>query len=168
MISPGYLALVTGLAASSYFTFANIGAAYFGVMPATARGVTVLPVRERLALWEFSVEVGKLHMASSISISAIALSAAAYFLPSTRALLLAGAAAAYSTVAFTVMFVLPLNAGLSAMLRSASVKPMDDIEEQHALDQLDRWRARHSVRIVLGTIVWSAATIAILSMDSMF
>jgi hypothetical protein len=52
MPSPGHLALVTGLVSSSYFTFGNIGAAYFGVMPATARGQTNLPVADRLALWD--------------------------------------------------------------------------------------------------------------------
>ncbi|KAJ7881021.1 hypothetical protein B0H14DRAFT_2705864, partial [Mycena olivaceomarginata] len=34
MASTGHLALVTGLVSSSYFTFANVGAGYFGIIAA--------------------------------------------------------------------------------------------------------------------------------------
>lgn len=59
MPAPGHLALLTGLVSSSYFTYANLGCAFFGIMPATARGKTTLPVVERLALWEYNYELGK-------------------------------------------------------------------------------------------------------------
>ncbi|KAJ7135854.1 hypothetical protein C8R44DRAFT_869551 [Mycena epipterygia] len=133
-------------------------------MLATGRGKTTLPVQERLALWKFFYEV---HMAGSASTSAVALSAAAYFPPSTRSLL-AGAAAVYSTGALTLLFLLFVNNGLGAMLQSTSLKPMDPIQEKHALVQLDKWRAMHRVRIVLGTITWSTATIVMLATDSIF
>ncbi|KAJ7096086.1 hypothetical protein C8R44DRAFT_889812 [Mycena epipterygia] len=168
MISPGHLALVTGLVSSSYFAFGNIGAAYFGIMPATARGKTTLPVQERLALWKYSYEVAKLHMGTSTSVTTVALSTAAYFLPSARPLLIAGAVAASSIGGFTLLFMFPVNNGLSSMLQSTSLKPVDPIQEKHALDQLDKWRAMHRVRIVLGTIAWATAITAILGTDSLF
>ncbi|KAJ7470412.1 hypothetical protein FB451DRAFT_337112 [Mycena latifolia] len=187
MPSPGHLVLVTSLVSSSYFTFANIGGACFGVLPATARGNTTLPVADRLALWNFSYEVGKVgcrdwacnqteskytifkkHMAGSNLISAISLSASAYLTSerSLRNVLAAGAVAAYTMAAFTIFFMLPVNKNLISMLRSSSLKPMEPWEQQHVLDQLDKWRALHRVRIVLGVIPWLASTTAVLLSDS--
>ncbi|KAJ6547193.1 hypothetical protein B0H19DRAFT_1164398 [Mycena capillaripes] len=59
MPAPGHIALVAGLVSSSYFTFGNIGLAFCGIMPATARGQTTLPVANRVTLWEFFYETGK-------------------------------------------------------------------------------------------------------------
>jgi hypothetical protein len=61
MPNPGHIALVTGLLTSSYFTFGNIGAAYFGVMPVTERGKTTLPVIARLQLWKDFYDVAKVR-----------------------------------------------------------------------------------------------------------
>ncbi|KAJ6529156.1 hypothetical protein DFH09DRAFT_1327394 [Mycena vulgaris] len=167
MPPPGHLALATGLLASSYFAFANIGTAYFGVMPATARGKTPLPVAARLALWKSFYDVAKIHMGGSGVISAVALSAAAY-LASARPLrnvLVAGAGAASLSAAWTVLFMLPLNHKLIATLESTAVKPMELEDEQRVLDQLDRWRAMHRVRIVLGAIAWLASAIPLFATD---
>ncbi|KAJ7702437.1 hypothetical protein B0H17DRAFT_1194919 [Mycena rosella] len=163
--APGHLALVTSLVSSSYFNFANIGGAFFGVMPATARENTTLPVAERLKLWYFSYET---HMASSGIISALALSASAYYTAerSLRNVLAAGAVAAYTSAAFTILFLLPVNADLINILRSTSSRQMEPKEEQRALDQLDKWRALHRFRLFLGTIPWLASTTALLLSDS--
>ncbi|KAJ7929347.1 hypothetical protein B0H13DRAFT_946791 [Mycena leptocephala] len=167
MPSPGHLALVTGLLSSSYFTFGNIGAAYFGVMPATARGQTNLPVAERLALWDNFYGIAKYHMGISTVVSGVALSVSAYLTPvgPLRYLLTAGAVAGYTVAVYTVLFMLPLNNGLIATLRGHSVKPLGPIEQQHVLDQLEKWRALHRVRIVLGIVSWLAATTALLAAD---
>ncbi|KAJ7349348.1 hypothetical protein DFH08DRAFT_142472 [Mycena albidolilacea] len=167
MPSPGHLALVTGLVTSSYFTFSNIGLAFFGVMPATARGNTTLPVADRLALWEFSYQVGKLHMASSGVISALALSVSAYLTSSRplRNILAAGAVAAYTSAAFTLVFLLPVNNALITMRKTNAVKPMEQREEQRTLEYLDKWRALHTVRITLGVFPWLASAITLLATD---
>ncbi|KAJ6529160.1 hypothetical protein DFH09DRAFT_1327398 [Mycena vulgaris] len=122
MPPPGHLALATGLLTSSYFAFANIGTAYFGLMPATAREKTPLPVAARLVLWKSFYDVAKIHMGGSGFISAIALSAAAYLVSARplRNVLVAGAGA------------------LIATLKSTNVKPMELEDEQRVLDQLDR------------------------------
>jgi len=168
MPSPGHLALVTGLISSSYFTFANIGAAYFGIMPATARGQTTLPVADRLALWAYFFDVAKYHMVTSSIVSGVSLSLAAYLTPAgpLRNLLIAGAVAGYTFIIYTVLFLLPLSNGLLDILRAKSVKPMEPEEQQYVLDQLDKWRVLHRPRIALGVISWLAATTALLASES--
>ncbi|KAJ7168066.1 hypothetical protein C8R43DRAFT_982978 [Mycena crocata] len=164
MPSPGHLALVTGLVSSSYFAFANIGGAFFGVMPATARGNTALPTKDRLALWHFAYEIGKVHMAGSGITSAVALSYVAYVTPNPlRKILIAGAAAAYASAVFTFLFLMPINNDLIATLQSTSSKTMEPKQEQRVLGQLDKWRALHRARIVLGIISWAASLTTVLA-----
>jgi len=106
-------------------------------------------------------------MASSGVISALALSVSAY-LTSARPLrnvLAAGAVAAYTSAAFTIILLLPVNNDLIAMRKANAVKPMEPREEQRALDQLDKWRALHRVRITLGLFPWLASAIALLAAD---
>jgi hypothetical protein len=69
MPSPGHIALVTGLVSTSYFTFGNIGAAYFGIMPLTARGQTTLSVPDRLALWDTFYSVSKVFPTYQLQLS---------------------------------------------------------------------------------------------------
>ncbi|KAJ7135820.1 hypothetical protein C8R44DRAFT_976602 [Mycena epipterygia] len=158
MPSPGHLALVTGLVSSSYFTFANIGVAYFGVMPATARGNTTLPVKDRLTLWSYFYDIAKLHMGSAGFISAVALTVPAYLTPrpALRNVLAAGALAAYS--AFTIGVMLPVK-------RATAGQAMEPWEEQQTLDQLDKWRAMNRIRIGLGVVSWLASTVAVLASE---
>ncbi|KAF8131708.1 hypothetical protein K438DRAFT_1788263 [Mycena galopus ATCC 62051] len=183
MPAPGNIALVTGLVSTSYFTFGNIGAAYFGVMPVIERGRSTLPVADRLALWTLFMgpqrwagpplnkEPGsRLHMATSIAMAGASLSVAGYLTPAgpLRNILGAGAVAGFTVGIYTVLFMLPLNNGLIAILRAhkSGVKPMDVKQEQHVLDELDKWRALHKVRIVLGIISWLAAITGLLASDS--
>ncbi|KAJ7684775.1 hypothetical protein DFH06DRAFT_1156608 [Mycena polygramma] len=167
MSSPKNISLVASLI-SSYFTFSNIGLSYFSIMPATERGQTNIPVADRVALWEFSYRVGKIHMASSGLISALAISASAYLTDARplRNVLTAGALAAFTSAAFTIIFLLPVNNNLIAMHEANAVKPMGQREQQHALDQLDKWRELHRFRVVAGIIPWLASTIALLATDS--
>ncbi|KAJ6500377.1 hypothetical protein C8R45DRAFT_66244 [Mycena sanguinolenta] len=165
MPSPGHLALVTGLVSSSYFTFANIGASYFGIMPAIARGQTNLPVAERLILWAYFYDVSKFHMPTASIVSGLSLSVAAY---STRPgplrnLLTAGAVAGFSFVIYTLVFLLRINNSLLASVQANSVRPMEEKEQKLVLDQLDSWRALHRPRIALGIITWVAATAGLLA-----
>ncbi|KAF8213869.1 hypothetical protein K438DRAFT_1802412 [Mycena galopus ATCC 62051] len=170
MPSPGHIALVTGLVSSSYFTFGNLGTFYFGVMPATERGQSTLPVADRLALWSSYYAIAKVHMATSTVAAGAALSVAGYLTPAgpLRNILGAGAVAGFTVAIYTVLFMLPLNNGLIAILRAhkSGVKPMDVKQEQHVLDELDKWRALHRVRIVLGIISWLAAITGLLASDS--
>ncbi|KAJ6547194.1 hypothetical protein B0H19DRAFT_1379526 [Mycena capillaripes] len=168
MPSPGHVALVAGLVSSSYYTFSNIGLAFFGIMPATARGQTTLPAADRVALWEFSYEVGRMHMTGAGIITAVSLSVSAYLNSAgpLRQVATAGIVAALTSIAFTILFLLPVNNNLIAMLKANAVKPMGPKEEQHALDQLDKWRSLHRVRIVLGLIPWLASATALLATDA--
>jgi hypothetical protein len=106
-------------------------------------------------------------MGISTVVSGVALSVSAYLTPvgPLRYLLTAGAVAGYTVAVYTVLFMLPLNNGLIATLRDHSVKPLGPIEQQHVLDQLEKWRALHRVRIVLGIVSWLAATTALLAAD---
>ncbi|KAF8213867.1 hypothetical protein K438DRAFT_1706083 [Mycena galopus ATCC 62051] len=169
MPSPGHIALVAGLVSSSYFTFGNLGASYFGVMPATERGRSTLPVADRLALWDAFYGTAKLHMASSALIAGTALSVAGYTTPAgpLRNIYAAGAVAGYTILIYTARFMLPINNGLIATLRAhnSGVKSMDAKEEQHVLDQLDRWRSLHRFRIVLGIVSLLASTTGLLASD---
>ncbi|KAJ7487885.1 hypothetical protein FB451DRAFT_728731 [Mycena latifolia] len=167
MPNPGHIALVAGLVSSSYFALGNISNAFFGVMPITARGKTTLPVVARLALWNAYAEGGKLHMAGATMLSAVSLTVAAYTTSerTLRNFLAVGAAASYIIPTFTVIYVLPLNADLIGKLKSAAVKPMEPIEEQRVLDQLDKWRSLHRVRMVLGTAAWLISILALLATD---
>ncbi|KAJ7211297.1 hypothetical protein GGX14DRAFT_697380 [Mycena pura] len=167
MPAPGHIALVAGLVSSSYFTFGNIGLAFCGIMPAIARGQTTLPVADRVVLWEFFYEAGKLHMLGASVMSAVALSVSAYLSSAgpLRNVAAAGAVAAYTSIAFTLLFLLPVNNDLIAMLKANAVKSMGP-KEEHALDQLDKWRALHRVRIVLGLISWLASATALLATDA--
>ncbi|KAJ7487894.1 hypothetical protein FB451DRAFT_728828 [Mycena latifolia] len=168
MPNSGHLALVAGLVSSSYFTLGNISNAYFGVMPLTERGKTDLPVVARLGLWKAFYDIAKIHMASSAVVSSLSLSVAAYTTRASgplRNLLIAGAAASFIIPAFTIVFMLPVNNDLGARLKSTSVKPMDPVDERRTLEQLDKWRVMHRVRIVLGTIAWSASIGALLATD---
>ncbi|KAF7352514.1 hypothetical protein MVEN_01216300 [Mycena venus] len=123
MPSPGQIALVTGLVSSSYFAFANIGTAYFGVMPATARGQTTLPRRRQTRALGLLLRGCK---ASTVT-SGLALSVSAYLTPAgpLRNILAAGSVAGYTVAIYTVFFMLPLNNRLIAILHGNSVKPMD-------------------------------------------
>ncbi|KAJ6513789.1 hypothetical protein C8R47DRAFT_619377 [Mycena vitilis] len=165
MPAPGHLALVAGLVSSSYFTFANLGAAYFGVVPVTAPGQTTLSVADRLASWEKFYGIAKMHMAASTVTSGAALSVSAYLSSSAplRSILSAGAAAGFTVAVYTVLFMLPLNNKLIATLHANAGKPMALKDEQRVLDQLDSWRAMHRVRIVLGLISWAASVTALLA-----
>jgi hypothetical protein len=107
-----------------------------------------------------------MHMAGAGLISGLALSASAYLLasaPPLRNVLAAGAVAAYTSAAYTILFLLPVNHDLIAMRKANAVKPMEAQEEQHALDQLDKWRSLHRVRVVLGLIPWLASVTALLA-----
>ncbi|KAJ6618240.1 hypothetical protein B0H10DRAFT_1252033 [Mycena sp. CBHHK59/15] len=159
MPSPGHLALVTGLVSASYFTFGNLAAANFGVMPAIARGNTTLSVTQKVSLWKFFYDTAKKHMASSGLISAVAISIAAYHSPerSPRNLLITGAASAFVVLPLTLLFLMPVNNELADMLKSAKLRPMNSIEETRALDLLDRWSRLHWIRIFFGAIAWSIA-----------
>jgi len=167
MPNSGHIALVTGHLAASYFTFGNMAAAYFGVMPVTEREKTTLPVAERLKLWMEFFDISKLHMPTSAVVAALSLSVAAYFTSESpiRNLLAAGAAASFGIPAWTLIFMLPLNSELTARLKATSVKPMEPREEQRVLDLLDKWRAMHRVRMVLGTIALSASLVGLLATD---
>ncbi|KAJ7774109.1 hypothetical protein B0H14DRAFT_2538910 [Mycena olivaceomarginata] len=167
MPSPGHIALVTGLVSTSYFTFGNIGAAYFGIMPLTARGQTTLSVPDRLALWDTFYSVAKVHMASSTITAGLSLSVSSYLTPagSLRNFLAAGAVSGFTVAIFTVLFMLPLNNGLLAISRANSGKPMEEKQQQYVLAQLDQWRALHRVRMALGIISWLASTTALLASD---
>ncbi|KAJ7756751.1 hypothetical protein DFH07DRAFT_819781 [Mycena maculata] len=165
MPSPGHIAVVLGLVSSSYFTFANIGCSYFGVMPATERGKTSLPVVDRLALWEYHYELGKLHMASAGIIATVSLASASYFatIPALRNILAAGAISAFTVPAWTLLFMMPVNNDLVARLRATKLKPMEPKEEAFVLDQLDKWRAMHRLRIALGIVAWLSVATAVLA-----
>jgi uncharacterized membrane protein len=106
-------------------------------------------------------------MASSGIISALALSVSAYLTSSRplRNVLAAGAVAAYTSAAFTLVFLLPVNNALIAMRKTNAVKPMEQREEQRALEYLDKWRALHTVRITLGVFPWLASAITLLATD---
>ncbi|KAJ7100559.1 hypothetical protein C8R43DRAFT_1114732, partial [Mycena crocata] len=165
MPSPAHIALVAGLVSTSYFAFANIGGSFFGVMPATARGATTLPVRDRLALWHFAYEVGKVHMTCSGIVSAAALSYLAYLTAENalRQILVAGAVTIFTSPAYTVLFLLPVNNELADTLRATAARPMNATQEERVLGLLDKWRALHRARIVMGIISWAAATTAVLA-----
>ncbi|KAJ7684772.1 hypothetical protein DFH06DRAFT_1156598 [Mycena polygramma] len=167
MPAPGHIALVAGLVSSSYFTFANIGAAYFGVVPVTARGQTTLSVADRLALWEKFYGIAKVHMAASTVTAGVALSASAYLTSSAplRSILSAGAAAGFTVAAYTILFMLPLNNKLIATLHANAGKQLEPKDEQRVLDQLDTWRAMHRLRIALGLVSWVASVTALLASD---
>ncbi|KAF8218335.1 hypothetical protein K438DRAFT_1747516 [Mycena galopus ATCC 62051] len=170
MPSPGHIALVTGLASTSYFTFGNLGACYFGVMPAMGRGRTTLRLADRLALWDSFHGIAYVHMVASTVTAAVSLSVAGYLtsVGSLCNILAAGAVAGFAVVIYSVRFMLPLNDGLIVILRanSAPGKLMDMKQEQHVLDQLDKWRALRRVRVGLGIISWLAATTGLLASDS--
>ncbi|KAJ7241953.1 hypothetical protein B0H12DRAFT_1133162 [Mycena haematopus] len=162
------LALITSLASSSYFLFGNIGACYFGVMPVTERGRSTLPVADRLALWDDFYSVAKYHMASSTVVAGASLSVASYLTPAgpLRNILAAGSVAGLTVAIYTVLFMLPVNNDLGAIRRASSAaKPLDANQEKHVLDQLDRWRALHRVRIVLGICSWLSAVTGVLASD---
>lgn len=104
-------------------------------------------------------------MASSGIIATVSLAAAAYLTPAAtlRNVLAAGAAAAFTIPVFTLLVMMPVNNDLGARLRSTKLKPMEPTEEAYVLDQLDKWRALHRVRIVLGAISCLSVTTAILA-----
>ncbi|KAJ7211296.1 hypothetical protein GGX14DRAFT_394226 [Mycena pura] len=78
-------------------------------------------------------------MAASTVTAGIALSASAYQASAGPLcnLLAAGAVAGYMAALYTIFFLLPLNNQLIATLRANSVKPMEPIEQQRMLDQLE-------------------------------
>ncbi|KAJ6529172.1 hypothetical protein DFH09DRAFT_1094128 [Mycena vulgaris] len=169
MPNPGQIALVTGLLSSSYFTFGNIGSAYFGVMPLTAPGKTTLPVPARLALWGAFYEIAMVHMSASVVASALSLSVAAYMTPESplRNLLVAGAAASYSIPIYTILWILPVNNDLLARLKASSVTPMNAGEEQRVVALQDKWRVMHRLRMVFGSIAVFASVTALMATDRM-
>ncbi|KAJ7184147.1 hypothetical protein C8R46DRAFT_1063040 [Mycena filopes] len=167
MPSPGHLALVSGLISSSYFAFGNVAAAYTGIMPATARTQSKISVVDRLALWDFTFHAGKRHFGGAGVVCALSLSVAAYLTGKRplRDVLGIGALAAFSNAAFTLLVLMPVNNDLMAALRASSVKPIDPKEESRVLDQLDKWRSLHRVRIVVGLVPWLACATALLASD---
>ncbi|KAJ7771836.1 hypothetical protein B0H16DRAFT_1514909 [Mycena metata] len=168
MPSPGHIALLTGLVSTSYFAFGNIANAYTGVMPATARGQTTLPVVDRLALWNFAFHAGRKHLGGAGGVSTLALATSAYLAGPRplRNVFGIGAIAAFSVAAFTFIVLMPVNNDLMATLQAASVKPMEPKEENRVLNQLDKWRSLHRVRIVLGLVAWLASVTALLASDA--
>ncbi|KAJ6515567.1 hypothetical protein C8R45DRAFT_919587 [Mycena sanguinolenta] len=162
-------ALITALVSSSYFTFSNIGVAYAGPMPLTARGRSTLSVVDRLALWDGYYNISKvafsIHMGGSTVVAGASLSWAAILTPAgtLRNILVAGGIAGFAVAAYTILRIRPLNNKLMATLRDSRAKPMDAEQEEHVLDQLDEWRAMHRVRIALGIVSWLATTTGILA-----
>ncbi|KAJ7756746.1 hypothetical protein DFH07DRAFT_958877 [Mycena maculata] len=136
-------------------------------MPATARGATNLPTVDRLVLWEYQYNVAKVHMAGTSALSSASLTVAAYFAlrPALYNILVAGALAAFTNVAWSILFLVPINKDFLARIRASRLKPLDPAEDTHVLGQLDRWRAMHCPHIVLGLIAWLSATTALLASD---
>ncbi|KAK7062028.1 ZZ-type zinc finger-containing protein 3 [Favolaschia claudopus] len=167
MPSPGHIALVTGLISSSYFTLGNLGAAYFGVMPATERGNTNLPVADRLALWNHFYGIAALHMPTSSVLAGLSLAVCSYNAPAgpLRNILAVGAVSGITVLVYTVMFMLALNNRLMGILRAHSVKPMDMKEQEFVLDGLDKWRSLHRTRMWIGAVTWVSAIVAVLAND---
>lgn len=60
------LALLAGVAASSYYLCANVGTAYFGIIPAILDPKSPLPVSSRLTLWKDYYDLGKVSLANLI------------------------------------------------------------------------------------------------------
>jgi hypothetical protein len=106
-------------------------------------------------------------MAGSAVVSALSLSVAAYFTSERqfRNILAAGAAAGFIVPPWTLILMLPVNNELAEQLQAAALKPMEPLEEQRVLDLLDKWRAMHRVRMVLGTIALSASLVGLLATD---
>ncbi|KAF7355593.1 hypothetical protein MSAN_01476500 [Mycena sanguinolenta] len=159
------IALIISLVSSSYFTFSNIGAAYAGSMALTERGRTTLSVVDRLTLWDGYYNIAKFHMGGSTVVAGASLCWAASLTPAgtLRNILVAGGIAGFAVAIYTVLRIRPVNSNLMATLRDSRAKPMDAEQEEHVLNQLDKWRAMHRVRIVLGIVSWLAATTGILA-----
>ncbi|KAJ7043324.1 hypothetical protein C8F04DRAFT_1251467 [Mycena alexandri] len=162
------IALVVGLAASSYYAFGNVFGAYMGIMPATARGQTKIPAVDRLALWDYSYQVAKFHMGFTGASSFLAITTAAYLTSEgpLRNILSAGALAAFAAAVYTPLFMRSGNNELMASFRASAVKPMEPGEEKRVLDLLDKWRSLHRVRITLGLVTWVASATAVLATDA--
>ncbi|KAJ7771828.1 hypothetical protein B0H16DRAFT_1514888 [Mycena metata] len=169
MASLRAITLAASLVSTSYFAFGNLAAAYIGVMAATAREGTTIPVVNKLALWDAFFHAAKFHMGLSGIFSAFALSAAAYVMSGglLPKILAAGALAAFTSAAYTLLVMMPVNNDLMALLRASSVKPFEPKEEKHVLDQLDNWKSLHRVRMGLGFVAWMASATALFATESM-
>jgi hypothetical protein len=60
--NPVHVALIAGVASSSYFFFANLGSFNFGIVPAIKE--VNLPVGKKVALWRWFYDRGKVYIFS--------------------------------------------------------------------------------------------------------
>lgn len=176
------LLITSGVISSSYFLAGNLGAAYFGIVPAIQdpHGVD-LPVATKVELWKWYLDraqvmaawffslprflINKLqvHMPASIIVSTISFSAAAYLSssPPLRNLLLCTTGLSFAFFPFTAITMLPINNELIAMHNARSLHASTKMTshehallEKRATNQLMRWNELHRVRMVLGMVVW--------------
>jgi hypothetical protein len=98
--------------------------------------------------------------------SAISFTTAAYLTTSSsfRGLLLCAAAMSFSIIPFTGIYMISLNNDLEGMhkaglLQDSSKTP--SVEEERALETIDRWRKLHRIRLALGAAAWIAGLAAL-------
>lgn len=178
---PAATPLIAALAANSYFLYGNIGVMTAGIIPyvldqsssetvkATNWFIERGKVRSpciRVDLKTFVIRSQSLvqqqntFFATAIASSALFGSAAYYASePRVQQLSTVAAVSMFGVLPWTVAFMLPINRSLEEM-GTGGTKALEGKEEK-AVEKVKMWRARHMMRMVLGTIGWVAGIAAL-------
>jgi len=160
--------LASGVVASSYFAYGNLGAVNFGLVPRILDPHAIdLPVATKVELWKWSYDRAKIHMAGATMTSAISFFAAAVLASShsVKHLLLGAAAMSFAVGPWTLIAMMPVNNELFAMHNGKTLQASASDEkapiDKRAIEHLNRWRELHRVRLALGVGAWFAGIVAL-------
>jgi len=153
---------------SSYFICANFGIANFGIMPAIqAPDGVELPVATKVALWKWFYDHARNHFVLNAMASAFLFAIASTITAPTSfsGLLLCASLMSFSILPFTGAVVIPVNNELEGLRKSGqlqtSSKLPKSVEDDRALQALDKLEELHRVKLALGAGAWVLGLVAL-------
>lgn len=154
---PVSIALVAALAANSQFLYGNIGVMTMGIIPY----VLDQSSSETVKATNWFIEKGTITFSSTAIASCALFGSAAYYTSELRVRQLSTVAAVsmFGVIPWTFAFMLPINKSLKEM-ETDGTKAIEGKEEK-AIEKVKMWRARHTMRMVLGAIGWVAGIAAL-------
>jgi len=162
---PFGLAILTGIASSSFFFFGSLVLVLDGVLPAiiteperTKKGISDTSA---LKMWEWVFHRAKKHFVAAAFLSSTSYLIASAFRPDLRPILLGATFFSFIGLPYTVAVLKPIN---SEILKTASDASKHDGNgpEQGLVDRLFReWVKYNSIRVSIAAIAWGLGTAAL-------
>ncbi|KAF9646087.1 hypothetical protein BDM02DRAFT_3130630 [Thelephora ganbajun] len=163
---PFGLAILTGMASSSFWLFGSLGISIDGAFPAivteSERAKKGISDASALKLWEWVFHRAKKHFAALALLSGASYLVASAFRPDLRPILYGASFLSFSALPYTLVTLMPINNEILKIASDAS-KHDGKSPEPGLVDELfSEWSKYNSIRIGIATVAWGLGTAALL------